>query len=133
MKEIKFRAKKVFNGKWVIGYLIKEPNGSCWIDNYPNGIRHTVEVVEETVGQYLGSKDLTGVEVYESDVGQLGEYTCVLKFNVTEGRFWWVDIISNQWIVGRPSDARIIGNIYDNPELSQMDVHESNSKSRTSI
>lgn len=125
MEEIKFRAKKIFNGEWVIGYLIKEPNGSCWIDSYPNGIRHTVEVVEETVGQYLGSKDLTGVEVYESDIGQLGEYTCVLKFDATEGKFWWIDIISNQWIVGRPSDARIIGNISDNPELLQKDAHES--------
>ena len=72
---------------------------------------------------FTGSKDIAGVDAYEEDIGILGQYTCILKYSVLEGRFWWTDIISNQWITGRPSDARLIGNRYDNPELL-MNAHK---------
>ena len=72
---------------------------------------------------FLGH-DNRGKEIYENDIGILGDYpgshgifTCVLKFDVKTAHFNWVDVVSHQIITGRPSDARLIGNIYETPEF----------------
>lgn len=73
--------------------------------------------------------DNTNKEFYENDVGILGKYksshgtfTCILKYDIKESRFWWIDLISNQWISGRTTDAKLIGNIYENSQIELLNI-----------
>src|SRR5690606_5948350 len=77
-REILFRGKRVDGlGDWVYGYLIIEPDGTNWIDHYPDGLRRTTKVIPATVGQFIGLLDKNGNRVFEGDIFTADEYPFV--------------------------------------------------------
>jgi len=70
MMEIKFRGKRKdgLDNRWYYGYISKEPNGTYWMDFYPKGARKTIEVIPETVAQFIGLKDEYGEDIYVGDL-----------------------------------------------------------------
>lgn len=129
MREILFRGKRVDNGEWIEGYYFRQ-YGSNEIVTADDEQYH---IFPNTVGQYTGLKDNNGKKIYEGDiikskqdgmigVIRFGEYQttnsengeCHLGFSIEwYGKYsdllrkdlgWWINL-------------KIIGNIYDNPEL----------------
>lgn len=125
MREIKFRGKRVDNGKWIYGNLIID-EGKYYIclginehikrDDYEV---YMIEVIPETVGQYVGIEDKTKTEIFEGDILKDKWNTIyVVKYRNTgfyiyrnNGRNGYSKIAS--W----NGDKEVIGNIHDNPEM----------------
>lgn len=146
MREIKFRGKRLRDGKWVYGFFrIDDYNLIIAIDG--NFIVE-YKVNPETVGQFTGLHDKNGKEIFEGDIvefldtGEEGyEYKEGYDFNNIasivwkNGRFELDKIYDNnstvlefmnnesheEFIDELMHDCEIIGNIHDNPQLAKKE------------
>ena len=141
MREIKFRGK---NGEWVYGFFVSDTDSNCYIftemlsqvtccSNCGIPDITFYEVDPATVGQYTGLKDKNSVEIYTGDILDYS-YTnpmtgdIVKKLYLVESTMGY---IKTQRIGGHPYDnfplflrenrGVIIGNIYENPELLDVE------------
>ena len=150
MNRYLFKAKRIDNGEWEIGSLIILPNGKYEIangcanqpDNDPMWkscvITHLVD--PSTICQYTGLKDKNGNLIWENDIikdlfsdvcAQIkyGSYQSCFDSTKTEHVGFYVDWSGKYtkryrkdlgyWI--NMVDAEIVGNIFDNPELSESE------------
>jgi hypothetical protein len=120
MREIKFRGKTVDNGIWVYGtgitdflniYKGAKPNSKWLWSNYYQWI----EVIPESVGQFIGQQDVNRVDIYEGDIVIHTSFindkqTVVFK----KGGFFVQDMLLSSY---HPSNIEVVGNIYQNPKL----------------
>lgn len=122
MREILFKAKRLDNGEWVHGYIVRHPSAvqigesSSWYIHVPpvdpddNGGVFNVD--SDTVCQYTGLTDKNGAKIFEGDKlsDKYGD-TGVVKFGWSYGACGFfcegvVDDITD-------NDLLVIGNIYD--------------------
>jgi hypothetical protein len=121
MREIKFRGKRIDTGEWVFGYFsMNDENGKCYITNQTKaGGAHPWEVDPETVGEFTGRRDKSGLkDVFESD-------RILASESVRHGRIegivfwkqtgWYIKDITTEDDVYLDccSDIEIIGTIHD--------------------
>lgn len=130
-----FKAKRVDNGEWIVGYLYRlSENNPPFIMLRKYG--ESYEVDEHTICQCTGLRDKNGNLIWENDVVKdlfsdacaqikYGSYQSCFDSTETEHVGFYVDWSGKYtkryrkdlgyWI--NMVDAEIIGNIFDNPEL----------------
>ena len=131
MREILFRGRgntKYNDGEWYYGVPIRDFEGD-WQICTDNSKR---VVIPETIGQYTGLKDKNGTKIFEGDIVLVPYIDPIFKctWNDTSpceraivkycnGMFYVEYIESGDKFTLSAMDGymKIIGNIYDNPEL----------------
>lgn len=132
MRGILFRGKNLKTGKWTQGYLFR-----CWERAYiargmVNDNADMIEVEPKTVCQYTGLTDKNGRKIFEGDIVDCHEkrgaafWRCKVLWNEENSRFdvstmdcgfpMCIDGYGSDIFI-RGLDYKVIGNIFDNPEL----------------
>lgn len=117
MRTIKFRGKRIDNGEWVIGQLVKM--WEEWHILNSDNVNTAYPVDPATVGQYTGLNDTNSREIYEGDIFQAGYFggVDVVMWDNENARYIGRSPQGCISYVGREPAVKIIGNIHDNSEL----------------
>ena len=120
MREIKFRAQDIASNKWLFGDLRHHKDDVCIFDQ---GGTKGEQVKRETVGQFTGLRDINGKDIYEGDILDVSyaDEESYLEVRFVRGvfAFLWNGDLDDEFPCHAPTHewAKVIGNIYDNPEL----------------
>lgn len=138
-RELLFRGKLEYNGKWIYGDLLQYENGDVAIFGEKlssfgyecTEMSKRDRVIPDTIGQYTGLKDKDGREIYEGDILQyIGKrkdnmkkvYRRKVVFH--EGMFALLSkelpaysALNYHYMEDGRFVWSVIGNIHDNPEL----------------
>lgn len=68
MREYLFRGIRVDNQEWVEGYLFRIWEQAYILWGTTNGIPNMIEVIPETVSEYIGIHDKNGTKIFENDI-----------------------------------------------------------------
>lgn len=131
MREGEFRGRRLDNGEWIEGDLVRHYENQrrfilygqmaytyteCGIERLVSERFH--EVDPATVGQYTGLRDEDGKKIYEGDIVLISDtHTVFVEYSEERAAFAFT-------CKNRPMCAdflevyyEVIGNIHDNPEL----------------
>ena len=137
MREILFRGKRLSDGQWVVGNLFvpDRADAPTEICVGTNVVRISYDVDLATVGQYTGVPDKRGKRIFEGDIiqttkygvdnGRGKNYSGKEKFAVqyADGTFTLENKL-RRFCLRPDTDAEVIGNIWDNPELLEVTPHD---------
>lgn len=128
MRQVTFKGKLAHSGEWVYGHLL-QVEGNWHIVNskdFEEDGHHIKQisdepswVIESTIGESTGIKDVNGVPIFEGDILSISDecenYKPVVFY---DGRFCVKIAIDTYFdIASISANIRIVGNVYNNPML----------------
>ena len=129
-----FRGKRLCNNEWVIGDLSMPNNVTPFI--LPRSLVDCDFVISEhridinTIGQSTGLHDKDGVLIFEGDIITDGNIKYIIKYSETASGFLADEIspeglLRSLWhlVMEHNEGLKVVGNIYDNPELLEVNAH----------
>lgn len=135
MREILFRGKRLDNGEWETGSLMKVTVAErTYFLIFGDGFAYDAESMKalahgcvdpDTVGQYTGLTDKNGKRIFEGDILDVNGYAYACRWdegNVEFGIYNQYESIGIVYIGAFNSE--VIGNIHDNPELLEGGVND---------
>lgn len=129
IEDIKFKAKRLDNGEWIVGSLIRSTEGvkerTYIVDNFSSMSDYSVvDVDPSTVCQFTGLKDCEGKEVWDHDLlqhpCQETEEIYEVSYSQEEGGFIVKNSVSGGRLLTFLCAAltlfrfKVIGNKFDN-------------------
>lgn len=128
-----FKAKRVDNGEWVIGFL--HCKDDKWYISNKAGSPFAFEVKPDTICQCTGLKDRNGNLIWENDIMKFDIYYYEKLENSTISQIKWCNDLCALSLVVNDKGTRgtlghlmdsnkevdVIGNIFDNPELLESE------------
>lgn len=123
-REISFKAKGIDTGDWIEGIPSYDRDGNISeIERFEPGEEGCfVDIDPKTLCQYTGLTDKNGKEIWENDIirhEQIETIGTICWYEEDYVGFAVNDIYDGmqQYDIGMFADAKVIGNIFDNPEL----------------
>lgn len=118
IENIKFKAKKTLDGKWIKGDLVHHKDSdNVWMTDFEKRLTSPIE--PSTICQFTGLKDCKGNEIWEHDLLQSQETKAIYEVVWNDGGF-----IISDYVVGvdtmiflcsalRMLRIKVVGNKYD--------------------
>lgn len=135
-RKILFRGKRVDNGKWTEGYFFKSWYKAFLLWGMTGDSPNMEEVTPEAIGQFTGLYDKNGNKIFEGDIVKIvgdsnnddwKNVNYIAQIVFFDGGFCAIDGTTDNYSFRRYSlsrcefDLEVIGNIYDNPELLEVE------------
>jgi len=117
MRAIKFRGKRITDGRWVYGGIATSPQkDSTTIHTYDDDGYYArgYFVDPATIGQFTGLTDKDGKEIYEGDIIRHKDMVKPYHVIYDGHQFTPNDGFRS---LSYPKHWEVMGNIHDNPEL----------------
>ena len=134
-----FKAKRIDNGEWIIGFLTFHKTGKAFIKPIFGDARSSEEIDKTTICQRIGLNDKNGNLIWENDVIKKESYIDYDAFSNSEEYIGIVKFTDCAWVVEtiigkctRPifeavsysedvKHLEVIGNVFDNKELLERE------------
>ena len=133
-----FRGKRKDNKEWIYGGIYYQEKDEMKdeavyiITGSLSDIACAVEVIPETVGRCTELKDKNGKLIFKGDIIRTKEYGRVIAHStVSDYDIFRITYVPAMFrienihrafnLVGNSADYEVIGNIYDNPELFEVE------------
>lgn len=147
-REILFKAKRIDNGEWVEGCIVIDQSRldrfKYRIQPIESGVLYAHPIDPDTLCQYTGLTDKNGKKIWENDILRYSydyDGSPFLKdgeeIKYRAGAVFWSEWRGSWAVCGRgnkkctnndvfkynrnPNRTEVIGNIFDNPELLEVD------------
>jgi len=130
---IEYRGKRITNKGWVYGYYVYDSLSDRHLISFMENRRYKViEVIPESIGQYIGIKDIDDKKIYTGDItenyevfmfGDFKYYEDDIKGKIyTEAYGLYLqERGGSMWVVVNEKEQkdkyRIVANTFDNPKI----------------